>query len=842
MFAWFCSGWVAGCLLTHQLAVLPNTLFCFLAGLFFLVLAFVARKLSFCVLILSAACGLMMGVAWTACCASDRLADSLDPLLEGYVTRVNFLVTSLSKVDPHGQQFDAKLIGGTTRLVPQNLVIHWSGRGASGTGANQRDTVMPGQVWRAALILKRPRSKINPHSFDSEAHLFSRGIRAIGTVRGHPVLISDDPWSSTHTLVQRIRHHIRAAMQRTIGVKRYAPVLIALAVGDQNGVSSDDWKLFNLAGITHLVSISGSHVTLMAALIAKLCLSLWKRAHWRGVPLSSRVPAKTVAGCMAMVTAFLYCLLAGWGVPAQRTFFMLLVAWLAWTSRLRLSAHQVLSLAAFLVSWMDPWSVISTGFWLSFGAVWVLWMAGQSSGRDRRKQRGRWTGYLFALGCAARLQWVISLSLVPILCWLFQQVSVASPLANAVAIPVVTLIVTPASLLLAGLSLVEPLSVISTALAWIAHTAFEWMMVPVGTLATAKWALVEMPAFPIAWLLVAVVGLTWSLQPNGVPARWAGWLWMSAALCWTPARPRSGEWRMLAFDIGQASSVLIMTARQAMLFDAGGRSARSDDGERIVLPVLRSLGIRKLDVVVISHDDRDHVGGLRSILEGIPVQRLVGGLSTVVASDRVQNQLGIHASLSRSICRKGMAWEMDQVRVEAMYPDPVLPLESSSINDPSKTTGSSNLPGPHTAGYSPKSHQQGKQKRTRRNHDSCVLRVSGRHHSVLLPGDITAREEMKLLVHDKKSVDVVLAPHHGSDTSSSAPWVRAMGAKHVIFQSGWLNRFGHPSSQVLARWEGAGAKSWRTDQDGAIWVRSEAGELTVSSVRASRRRYWHVVD
>lgn len=824
MLAWFCTGWVAGCLLVHQLAALPNVFHCFLTGVGLFAATIAARKHSLVALMLFTAFGIMMGGVWTTWCASDRQADALDPKLEGYVTRVSFAVTSIAKVDSHSQQFDAIRVGDTPRGVPQNMVIHWSVQGASQTSANQGQSVLPGQVWRAALVLKRPRSTINPHLYDSEAYQFARGVRAVGTVRGQPTLILDDPWSNVNTLVQRVRHHIRAAMQRAIGDRRYGPVLIALAVGDQNGVSADDWRVFNLAGITHLVSISGSHVTLMAALIARLCLLVWKWSQWRGKPLSSWIPAKTAAGCVAMVTAFLYCLLAGWGVPAQRTFFMLLVAWLAWTSRLRLSAHQVLSVAALVVSWLDPWSVISTGFWLSFGAVWVLWMASQSTGRARHQTKSRWARYLFALAGATRLQWVISLSLIPILCWLFQQVSVASPLANAVAIPVVTLIVTPASLLLAGFSMLDSRSMLASGLAWVAHGAFDWMMVPVNSLAAAEWALIEMPAFPSVWLATALAGLAWSLQPKGVPARWAGWLWMSAALCWSPSRPRPGEWHLLALDVGQASSVLILTARQAMLFDTGGRSLRSDDGERIVLPVLRALGIRKLDVVVISHEDRDHVGGLHSIVDAMPLVRLVGALGFTVDPARGATRGKNNISLSHTPCQKGMSWDMDQVRVEALHPDVIAESGSPKGLDPSRSLA------------------QRKQKTSKRNHHSCVLRVSGFHHSVLLPGDITAREEMKMLDANIKSVDVVLAPHHGSDTSSSAAWVRAMGAEHVIFQSGWLNRFGHPSPQVLTRWQDAGASIWRTDRDGAIWVRSEHKGLTVLSMRKSRQRYWHAVD
>jgi len=760
-----------------------------MASLVLLGLSILVRRFPFVALTMCTACGLAMGMAWSTWCAKERLADSLDPKLEGYVTRLTVMVNSIARADPQGQQFEAVRVGEEPSDVPRHLMIRWPAQVSKDNPVANTQLVLPGQVWRAALVLKRPRSNINPHLFDGEAHQFARGIRAVGTVRGVPQRMQDEPWSSAHTLVQRVRHHIRAAMQRAIGDKRYGPVLIALAVGDQQGVRAEDWQVFNLAGMTHLVSISGSHVTLMAALVARMFFVCWKHAYWQHVSLSSRIPAKTAAGGVAMMMAFLYCLLAGWGVPAQRTFFMLLVAWLAWTSRLRLSAHQVLSMAGFVVCMLDPWSVTSTGFWLSFGAVWVLWMASQSAGRFRSVKKGRWLHHCLALGAVARLQWMISLSLVPVLCWWFQQVSLASPLANAMAIPVVTLIVTPASLLLAGLSMMDSLMFASKGLAWLAHSAFEFLMVPVSALATARWALIDVPAFPFVFLVGSVLGLAWSLQPKGMPARWAGWLWMSAALCWSPSRPRPGEWYMLALDVGQASSVLILTHQHAVLFDAGGRTAHSDDGERVVTPVLRSLGVKQLDLVMISHDDRDHVGGLDAILKGLPVNRLV-----------------------RSTCHRGMKWEMDKVQLEILYPERT--LEPASPN----------------------------QKTGKRNHRSCVLKVSGAHHSLLLPGDITSREEVKLLSAGMTPVNVVVAPHHGSDTSSSLSWVQATGAQHVIFQSGWLNRFGHPSRKVLARWQAAGAQAWRTDRHGGVWVRAQDNRLIVESTREQRKRYWHFDD
>ena len=805
MLAWFGTGWVAGCLLTHQLAVLPNVYVCLAAGLCLLVPSALLRRCATCVGWTSLISGVLLGVTWATWSATIRLEDTLDPKLEGYVTRVTFIVTSIARIDAQGQQFEAEPFGTSPSGVPRHLSIYWRGAVTS-PGSNQStDIVMPGQIWRAALVLKRPRSRMNPHGFDAEAHLFARNVRAIGTVRGLPLMMGDAPWMTAQVAVQRARHHVREGMQRVIGQKRYGPVMIALAMGDQNGVRADDWSLFNLAGMTHLVSISGSHVTLIAALIARLSFSWWKRASWGGVAWASCIPAKTVAGGVAIVTAFLYCLLAGWGVPAQRTFFMLLVTWLAWMSRMRLTAHQVLAPAGLVVCLLDPWAVMATGFWLSFGAVWVLWMASQSTGCSRPGKTSRWRQRLALVTSAVRLQWIISLALVPVLCWLFQQVSLASPLANAIAIPVVTMMVTPLSIVVAGLSLINGLDWLTRMIAHVAHAAFDVMMVPVEKMATASWAVIDIPAFPATWLALGIAGLCWSLQPRGLPARWAGWLWMASALCWTPSRPRDGDWALLALDVGQASSVLLITARHALLFDAGGQSATSNDGQRVVVPTLRALGIKTLSGVFISHLDRDHVGGLTSVLERVPIDMLVGA---PVKEGTLSGTSTINPA-QHLACHRGLQWERDGVRIEALHPFAANGSNRESI---------------------------------KRNAQSCVIRVTGKHHAALLPGDIGVAEEARLLAAGMQHADVVLAPHHGSATSSSEEWVKTLKASHVIVQAGWMNRFGHPHHQVLNRWCESGAQAWVTSRHGAVWAHSKQGDLRLTSSRASLRRYWHIED
>src|SRR5690606_24102082 len=251
-----------------------------------------------------------VGFSHAAWRADARLADALDREHENLVTRLTLQVTGLATRTGHGQRFEARVVHSPVVGVPSSLQVGWY-------GSSETALAMPGEVYSAAVVLKRPHGAWNPHGFDFEAWMFERGLRAGATVRGTPRLVDDRPTTDFSILVQRVRHVLRAAAQPALEGTRYGPVMLALALGDQAGVRKEDWAIFNRVGITHLVSISGSHVTMLAALAAAFALWSWKRVRWRGTPLAERAPAQVVAAGCALVVAWLYCLLAGWGVPAQ---------------------------------------------------------------------------------------------------------------------------------------------------------------------------------------------------------------------------------------------------------------------------------------------------------------------------------------------------------------------------------------------------------------------------------------------------------------------------------------------------------------------------------------------
>ena len=328
----------------------------------------------------------LLSSTWATWRAEQRLNEALALEHENVVTRLTFQVASLPSDTAESIRFEAQVLAPCPPGVPRRLQVAW-------LKSPSTARILPGQIWRAALVLRRPHGNLNPQGFDYEGHLFAKNIRALARVRGAPQLLADEPYSSFGVTVARVRHVVREAMRRTTQTMTYGAVLIALAIGDQDSVEQKHWKVFNLTGITHLVSISGSHVTMIAALGAWVAVWCVKRFRWRGRAVCERLPASVAAASVALLVAWAYCLLAGWGIPAQRTFFMLAVAALALVSRYALSASRVLALAAAVVVLVDPWSPLATGFWLSFLAVAILFAAGVATIKPRHSQAG-WQRFL----------------------------------------------------------------------------------------------------------------------------------------------------------------------------------------------------------------------------------------------------------------------------------------------------------------------------------------------------------------------------------------------------------------------------------------------------------------
>ena len=501
---------------------------------------------------------------------------------------------------------------------------------------------------------------------------------------------------------------------------------------------------------------------------------LWRRS----ARLPLRFPAQHAAAVGGFLAAFLYCLLAGFAVPAQRTLYMLGVVALARLATREMAGSQVLLLALFVVLLRDPWAVLAAGFWLSFGAVALLFHIGGG-----RLGPAHW---LLEWG---RAQWAVTLGMLPALLALFQQFSLVSPLANALAIPLVSFVIAPLALL-GSLPLLAPLLSL-------AHLVTAWLMAFIDWLAAMPLAMWQQAAPPAWSVVLALVGGIWLLLPRGFPARWLGLLVFLPLLTVLPPRPAAGTAAITVLDVGQGLAIHVQTAGHDLLFDAGPAfSADADSGNRIIAPYLRAMGVRGLDALVISHADRDHEGGAASVLAALPVAMLKSSLpfEHALSAQPVPHEL----------CRDGDAWDWDGVTFEMLHP--------------------------------------GAEPLSRKTNDlSCVLRVTAGGRSMLLTSDIEAVSERALLARHPATLAaaVMTAPHHGSRTSSTAEFIAAVAARDVIFPVGYRNRFGHPREDVLARFVQSGARLHRTDADGAVTVSLDPAGVAFRHEREQRRRYWH---
>jgi competence protein ComEC len=788
------TGFAAGVWWLQQQPELPRFAFacamvCSAAGLAWLLRGTSGARRS----AVLALCGAFAGYGYASLRADLALRDALDPAIEGRDIRVTGVIDSLPVRFDRGLRFQMA-VQDAPAGVPGRLALSWY----SGFATEDIDEVpdlQPGQRWRLTVRLKRPHGSANPHGFDYELWLLEQGVRAGGYVRparqGERLLL-DGFVPTASTVVDRARAWLQARILRILDGRQYAGVIVALVVGEQRAIEQSDWKLFNQTGIGHLVSISGLHITMLAGLGSWSVFLLWRRVRVNGAPPGMHVPAQSAAALAGACVALAYCLLAGWGVPAQRTFFMLgVVAVAVWAGRLT-AAFQVLALALMAVLALDPWAALAAGFWLSFGAVATIFYV--TTGRHETLP-GRWAW----LREAGRVQWAVTLGLAPMTLLLFQQISVVGPAANAIAIPVVSFLVTPLALAGSVLPDLPPFNWVLLA----GHECFAWLMLFIEWLASqpfSTWSAAVPEPFAFG---LAMAGVAWCLAPAGVPMRPLGLLLFLPMLTTPVARPVPGGLEVTALDVGQGTAVLVETSHHVLLYDTGPQfSADSDSGSRVIAPYLRARGIDRLDAMVVSHNDADHSGGAISVLKAV-------GVDVVWSSLSDQHPVRKAARLAVR-CAAGQAWEWDGVRFEMLHPV----LES---------------------------YKQDQKPNAR----SCVLRVGEGEHAVLLTGDIEARQELEMLARSPALVraSVLIVPHHGSMTSSTEAFLDAAtpagsGAVALV-QAGYQNRFGHPREAVLQRYRARGLFIERTDESGAISVRlGLGGRPEITRYREQERRYW----
>jgi competence protein ComEC len=777
----------------------------------------------------------LFSFALTGWRASDFQASALKPALEGRDIEVIGVVQTMPQSGEDGVRFrldvESARLDRLAVTLPHRMLLGWysgfAGQSAKSSAkslaeqdadpfeialAQQRQpqVLRAGERWQMTVRLKAPHGNSNPHGFDYELWLWEQGIQATGYVRASPhdappVKLSSSWWHP----VERARQSVREAIFARVENRQLAGVLAALVVGDQNAIERADWDVFRATGVAHLMSISGLHITMFAWLASLLIGKLWRRSAGLTPRLCLALPASSAGALGGLLLASLYALFSGWGVPAQRTIWMLATVVMLRQSGRQWPWLQTWLLAMAVVVVLDPWALMQAGFWLSFVAVGVLFATDSGADNAPNDARDTWASTLIPIGNglnpgfwrqrlasffahiirAAREQWVVTLALTPLSLLLFNQVSLVGLLANAVAIPWVTLLVTPLAML--GV-LYAPIwdaaawtvGLLALFLQWLA----SWPLASISVAAAPLWCAV---AGVLGGGLIAM-RLPWHWRAMGIPL-------LLPVLLWLPARVAPGQFELLAADIGQGNAVLVRTASHTLLYDTGPRFSReSDAGHRVLVPLLRALGER-LDMLMLSHRDSDHTGGAPAILATQPQASL---LSSIEDSHELQ-------SLRKSIrCVAGQHWEWDGVTFEVLHP---LAADYEVAN--------------------------------KSNAMSCVLRISNGQQTALLAGDLESPQELRLAASSEAErarlkADFLLVPHHGSRTSSSGLFLDAVQPQLALAQAGYRNRFGHPVESVVARYQARGIRLIRSPLCGAAtWQSLKPADI--SCQRQDGQRYWH---
>ncbi|WFP51242.1 DNA internalization-related competence protein ComEC/Rec2 [Methylomonas sp. EFPC3] len=704
---------------------------------------------------------LSLGLAWACAFGAWRLAQQLPDRYQNTEIEVEGYIASLPQVQEHRTGFDF-VVTSAPDAVPEKMRLSWY---------TPEFELKAGQSWRFQVKLRKPHGRFNPSGFDYEAWLFANHIGATGYVKSKPPPQRIADSASLGRYLAVCRNLIADKIDAALPGSSQLGVIKALTIGTQNAISQQQWQIFRVTGVVHLIVISGSHIGLIAGWFYLATRRIWINLGLLGIsPQSAAAP-------VAWLAALFYAGLAGFSAPTERAVIMLGVALAAIAWQRNPVPTQVLLWALLAVVLADPLAVLSVGFWLSFVAVALLMYV--SVGRLARP------AYWRDLAVA---QWASLLGLAPLLVLFFQQVSLIAPLANWLAVPLIGIVVVPLALLAIALLFVWPAA--ASILLQVADSVLQglwWLLQHLAALPLSQLSLASPPWYALP---LATIGILLALAPRGFPGRQLSPLLLIPLFFPAIDKPKSGEFGLTLLDVGQGLATVVRTADHVLLFDTGAKySEFSDMGESVVLPFLRLRGIAKVDALIVSHGDNDHSGGAESVLAELPVERLLSSVPEWAERERA------------GYCRAGQEWLWDDVRFRMLAPP------QPAFN--------------------------------KENDNSCVLQVIAAGQSALLTGDIeqTAEAWLTATYGGELASRVLVAPHHGSKTSSTQAFLDAVKPEWVLIPAGYANRFGFPHRQVLERYRQLPATVMNTAELGAIDIVS-SGQSPVAE-RPRRRRYWH---
>lgn len=706
--------------------------------------------------------GAMLAFSLACWKAKSRLNWSLPANVVQSAVFIEGKVEGICQTSKEGMRFDVKLrVLQNEKLKKSTQVkirLFWK---------NPTSTLAHGDTIQAVVKLKKPWHFANPGGFDQEKQFFIEGIRATGKVLTLQKIATDKSFS-----IIRMRQDISQKIHRLLAEKPLLGIMEAMTLGISSEITSSQWQTFQGTGTSHMVAISGQQVALVALFCFYVVCFLVRRSQ----KLTSLYPDKYYGAWAAIVGAFFYSALAGFSIPTQRSLIMIVIAMAALLRGQPIFTWTRLALAWICIALIDPLAPLQLGFWLSFGCVAAL-IYGHSHYRGRK-----WRQWVFP-------QWIVFIALLPISLVFFHQTALYSPLANMLALPVISFIVVPLTFI--GLLLLPASMPMAEGILNFAHFSLQGIWTILEKLAALPYHLIQLTS--ISWPILIVSGLSilLLLAPKGIPGRHFGWIAL-VPLFLHPVKPIAyGSFRFTLLDVGQGLSAVIQTQHHTLLYDAGPEYGRAGDaGQRVIKPFLKANQIATLDKIVISHSDLDHRGGLKS-------------LSDLVKGEILTSE-PLRLRFSAEQCQAGQSWEWDGVVFKMLGPTKL---------DVKK-----------------------------RNDLSCVLKVSTHTYSVLLSGDIekNAEKEIRDAYLEELKSTILVVPHHGSLTSSTDNFIQAVSPEYALYPVGKDNHYGFPRSQIMGRYTEKGCKNLISWQTGALTFLLPAGGPLVppTAYRQQNTRFW----
>jgi competence protein ComEC len=745
-------AFMVGCVLFMQLSELPHSLwFCaLLPALIFLRYSQTRLVGVF-----------IIGLLWTFVQANVFIKDRLNPELEGHDIAITGIVSNIPERNSNVLRFEFQPDNNSLIPLPNTIRLSWY--------KPLPKQLKAGERWQLTVRLKQIHGMANPGGFDYEAWLFQQGIGATGYIR--TTSSNTKIASSAHYSINALRQSLLKKLQQHLETSPNLGLIEGLTTGIRNNISKQQWNTLRASGTSHLLAISGLHIGL-AATIGFFCFRWLWSLRAKNLLL---IPATEFAAVGGFFVALFYAAMAGFSIPTQRALIMVSVLFIGILYRRPIASSSLLAFSLLIILILDPFAVLSAGFWLSFSAVALILFVSQN-----RSPSPRWQWL--------KIHSLIAFGLTPFLLFFFFQTSLIAPVANLIAIPFISFIIVPLLLLSSLLlALFEPLGELLLQLSDRLLSLF-WPVL--DYLASIPYANYNITPLPFYYYLPILLGTVILLAPRGFPAKWVGIIGFSPLFLFSAPKPDNGEFWFDLLDVGQGLAAVVQTRNHALVFDTGPKFSDSfNAGTAIVAPFLKQQGINKIDTLVISHGDNDHIGGAVPLIKTMPVETIITSVPEKLPGSRP--------------CYADSAWDWDGIQFELLYP------QSNDVSS--------------------------------ENNLSCVLKITNQQGSLLLTGDIEQLAERRLVHRYGQALQsaVLIAPHHGSKTSSSLPFINAINPQIVLFPVGYRNRYHFPHADIIKRYSTHYIETFNSAEHGAINIKFNLDSISLpSSWRHNTQKIW----